>query len=568
MKERKKQFKTLFTGIAVVSALFAFAVVVILVSDYHRFKRAKPLTSPVLEKLRERLHNTPENNQLRKEIRELDFIARKAHFISEAKIKKGVILIVAALIILLLSTHIIIAMAREIKTPQKGEAPENHFKNASKARIYIISTALWIFAIIFIITSLKPGKPIDNPTDNIATSPSEQLPSQDEFRKNWPAFRGHNGSSILYAGNPPLHWDEKTGKGIQWKTAIPLHGYSSPIIWKNKIFLTGGNKKARKVFCVNKKNGQLLWEVAVPFMAPPGSKTPEVTEDTGFAAPTMTTDGSRVFAIFATGDIIALSMTGKQLWQRNLGIPDNHYAYSSSLLFYSGKIIVQFDDSTRTKLLALNPRDGSIVWENSRKATISWASPIAIEVPLPENSKSVNLIIIATSSTVSAHAPDTGKTIWSTECLAGEVGPSPTYHNGVIFVANEFASAVALDALSGKILWQKDELDLPDVATPLATDGKVYLATSSGILTCLNSRTGDEIWFHEYENGFYSSPILAGDLIYLLDMKGNMFIIKDSDKYEEISKAYLNGMGVTTPAFTSTHIYIRIDKYLYSIFKL
>ena len=560
-KNTKQHLKTLLIGVAIISALFAFAIVLILVSDYYRFKRAAPLTSPALQELRERLHQNPEDNQLREEIRELDFIARKAHFVSESKREKGIIYVVIALTVLLISIHIIIVMMKDIKTPEKCNSSDNPLQSASKARIYIISSILWIFAIIFAITYLKPRKA----STLVVQSSTEQFPTDEEFKKNWPEFRGNNGSSILYSGAPPLHWDGKTGKGIEWKTEIPLHGYSSPIIWENKIFLTGGNKKVRKVFCFSKKTGQLLWEAEVPFMAPPGSKIPSVTEDTGFAAPTMTTDGSRVFAIFATGDIVALSMTGEQLWQLNLGVPDNHYAYSSSLLFCDGKIIVQYDDSTRTKLIALNPKDGSTIWKNNRKASISWASPVAINVPLPEKNKKVPLIIIATSSIVSAHSPKTGKTVWSTECMAGEVAPSPAYHNGIIFVANEFASAVALDALSGKILWQKDELDLPDVATPLATDNKVYLAASSGILSCLNSKTGDEIWVQEYEDGFYSSPILVGDLIYLLNMKGEMIIIKDSKKYEEISKAYLNGIGVTTPAFTGKHIYIRMGKYLYSI---
>jgi outer membrane protein assembly factor BamB len=151
--------------------------------------------------------------------------------------------------------------------------------------------------------------------------------------------------------------------------------------------------------------------------------------------------------------------------------------------------------------------------------------------------------------------------------MDGEVAPSPAYHDGMIFVANEFASAVALDALSGKIIWQKEELDLPDVASPLATDGKLYLAASSGILTCLDSKTGDEKWITEYNEGFYSSPILVKDQIYLLNMKGKMFIIKDSNKYELVSEATLGDTTVTTPAFTDNCIYIRGIKYIYAITK-
>ena len=566
MEDNKKQLKTILKGTAVISGLFAFAVAVILISDYYRIKHAKPLTSPVLVQLRERLNDSPEDDQLRKEIRELDYIARKAYFVSKARMKNGILLLVTAITLSLISIHILLAMQKKLKSPPKCKGSENPFIDASKIRVYITGSLLWIFAILFIIFYLNPDRKPPSPKNKKVTDKAPgELPPKLDFLKNWPEFRGVNSSARSSAKNIPTHWNEKSGEGILWKTEIPLPGYSSPIIWNDKIFLTGGDKKIRKVFCLDRKNGKLLWGKSIPFSAPPGSKIPSVTEDTGFAAPTMTTDGIRVFAIFATGDIAALDMDGTLLWEKNLGVPDNHYAYSSSLLYYKKKLIVQYDDSTRTKLIALNPLDGSIIWENSRKAAISWASPIAVQIPVPGKKITLDAIIAATSSTISAHSPDSGKIIWSTKCMDGEVAPSPAYHNGMIFVANEFASAVALDALSGKIIWQKDELDLPDVASPLATDGKLYLAASSGILTCLDSKTGNKKWIKEYDEGFYSSPILVGDVIYLLDMKGKMFIIKDSDKYELVSESSVNDITVTTPAFIENNIYIRGNKYLYSI---
>lgn len=552
----KKMLSLLVLWIAIISALFSVAVTAVLVADYYRIKKAQPLTSPALIQLRERLQDNPEDENLKKQIRELDFIARKAHFNSEARMKDGVILLLGGVLISLIAIQIYFSLNKKFVKPEKCPGMDNPFENSSKARLFISGAFLWILAAI-VITVLFID--IDEPEKNNKSTEKQQIPEMAQFIQNWPDFRGLNGSSKIYTQNPPLKWDGLREKGIKWKTEIPVKGYSSPIVWKDKIFLTGGNKKTRKVFCFDSEKGDLLWSIDVPFMAPPGTKLPEVTEDTGFAAPTMTTDGVRVFAIFATGDLIALNFDGDIEWKKNLGVPDNHYAYSSSLLFVDGVVVVQFDDSTRTKVFAFNPSDGGIIWENDRKASISWASPIAVKI------NGQNSVITATSTVVSAMDAETGNTLWNTECMGGEMAPSPVFYDGKIFVANDYASAVALDAQSGKILWKNEDVDLPDVASPIASEGRCYLPASFGVLTCLDSNTGNVKWKKDFKNGFYSSPILVNDLIYLADMKGNMFIFKDADEYEEVSVNPLGELTVSVPAFVGNRIFIRGDKHLFCI---
>ena len=107
-------------------------------------------------------------------------------------------------------------------------------------------------------------------------------------------------------------------------------------------------------------SGNLIWETDIP-QASTGKIKP--TEDTGFAAPTVSTDGRKVFAIFATGDISGLDMDGNKLWTKNLGTPDNHYGHSSSLLVWKDKLFVQFDTNKAGKVLALNTSSGETIWE-------------------------------------------------------------------------------------------------------------------------------------------------------------------------------------------------------------
>ena len=167
---------------------------------------------------------------------------------------------------------------------------------------------------------------------------------------------------------------------------------------------------------------------------------------------------------------------------------------------------------------------------------------------------------LASSLTVAAYDVATGELLWRTECLSGEVAPSPAYESGRVFVANDNAAAVALDAVTGKVLWSVDDVDLPDVSSPLATSsGRVCIAASFGVLTCLDADTGKTLWTRDFDNGFYASPILVGDgLICFLDLKGNMFLIRDSaEKMEIAAEAALDGDTQATPAFANGAMFIR-----------
>jgi outer membrane protein assembly factor BamB len=140
-----------------------------------------------------------------------------------------------------------------------------------------------------------------------------------------------------------------------------------------------------------------------------------------------------------------------------------------------------------------------------------------------------SVVIAQSSVSLLAVSLSDGKTLWRTECLSGEVAPSPSVAAGRVFAANDNACAVALELATGRVLWKNEDVDLPDVSSVLATDkGRVYLAASFGVLTCLDAENGKVVWTHEFDTGFYASPVLVGDLIYLLDLKGRMRVIRDA----------------------------------------
>jgi outer membrane protein assembly factor BamB len=235
-----------------------------------------------------------------------------------------------------------------------------------------------------------------------------------------------------------VDWDGPSGKNIKWKVALAKKGYNSPVIWGDKLFIAGADNESRVLYCFNRLDGKLLWELAADGIPGSPATAPKVTADTGLSAPSVTTNGNQVFAIFATGDILAADLSGKRIWAKNLGVPDNHYGHSSSLICWKDKLIIQFDTNKGGRLLALNNLTGASVWDTPRKSKISWSSPMLAEI------EGKMQIITTSSPTVAGYDFDSGAQVWSLDCLSGEVGPSAAYADGLVYAANEYATLAAI----------------------------------------------------------------------------------------------------------------------------
>lgn len=386
-----------------------------------------------------------------------------------------------------------------------------------------------------------------------------EFPSEEEIFNNHPSFRGPCGNGISYRKNIPVNWDGQSGQNIIWKLEIPLHGYNSPIIWEDKIFLSGANSAQREVYCIDRNTGKILWTGEVKNIPGSPATSPKVTDDTGQAAPSLTTDGRRVYAIFANGDVIAFDMDGNQLWARNLGSAGNHYGHSSSLMLYQNVLIVQYDIKKSPRILGLEVATGETIWETPRKVKVSWASPIVVNTGLKTE------VFLVAEPIVSSFDPITGIENWNVDCIFGEVGPSATYADGVVFAVNEYAILVAIKiGETSEILWESDEY-LSDVPSPVATSELLFMATSYGVVVCYNAKTGEIYWESEYDNGFYSSPMMVDDKIYLIDMQGIMHIFKVDKEFVLVGESELGETCMTSPAFTDGKIYIRGNKHLFCI---
>ena len=381
-----------------------------------------------------------------------------------------------------------------------------------------------------------------------------------EIQKNHNSFRGPLAQGVIMHKNIPTEWDGVAGTNVIWKAEVPKHGFNSPIIWEDKLFVSGADNTSREVYCYNRNDGKLLWTGVADNISGSPATPPRVTDDTGLAAPTLTTDGKAVFAIFGTGDVIAFDMNGKRLWARNLGVPDNHYGHSSSLITWNGKLLVQYDTNRGGKVMALDNKTGETVWETVRNSKISWASPVLAEVDGKYQ------LVLTADPIVAGYDVETGEELWSVECMMGEVGPSVGYDDGIVVAANEYARMVAIDIRTHETLWE-DDFYLPEASSVLAHNGLVYVATSYGVFVCYDLKEGELLWEDDFGSPVYSSPVYADGKVFLMDNDGVMRIYEFGRELKKVAENELGELSGPTPAFADGRIYIRGLEHVFCIGK-
>ena len=576
------------------AGVFAVLIGVLMTANYIQYKKADPVNMTVINALVERLNENPADSLLRNEIRTLDLLSRKAYFTSQWQIRTGGYLLLVLVALMVISSQIVEYRKKVNPVLSEGTSEEIMLQN-SKARKWIIlgGSAALFTAIVFAVLSsndldgrfgnddqaeesslqqdlasgevsvisldMESSDTVSEPAESVQTDTASVVPDKGAAtlvgNDNFPAFRGNAG--ITSKQNIPSNWDGPSGKNVLWKTKIPLSGHSSPVIWGGKIFVTGGSAEKQEIYCFNAADGKLLWSGSVGN----GSKKPKVSAETGYAASSAVADGSGVYAIFATGDVAAFDPNGKKMWEKDLGLPENPYGHSSSLVCYNGTVIIQLDQRSSQKVMGLSAKTGATVWNTTRPVKTSWSSPILVNT-----GKGTELLTVAEPYVV-AYNPVNGKELWKIECIGGEVGPSLAYSNGIVFAVNDYAKLCAVrTGDQPSILWESDEY-LSDIPSPAANDKYLFLATSYGSVVCYDAANGDKYWEKDLGRNVYASPMIAENKVYFLDITGVMHIFKADKELTVISEPKLGEHVAATPAFMNGKIFIRGEEHLYCIAK-
>jgi outer membrane protein assembly factor BamB len=597
--------RTILRNIAIVSAIFIVTFSIMLITNYFQVRGINPLQAEVIETLKQINDENANNIELQEQIRQLDLLARKAYFIRLDHLMTGVYILIAVLAVFVVTLRLYYAEDKTIPGKQITPVDEWMIKTNSRRYINWVASGLAVAALVFVFLSspyisMDKGKIADNDNDseyqqailsvtdtaNIEskteaapeTSPSEtssETPQTTEQTAETPkpteqtatpqtskvthnGFRGNNSNAISSAKGIPTQWNLETGENIAWKSDIPKQGFNSPVVNGNKVFISGADEQTRELYCYDLLTGQQLWMLRADNIPGSPAQMPKTTNDTGLAASTVATNSKQVCAIFASGDLICADMDGNRLWAKNLGVPENHYGYASSLIVFGNMLIVQYDNSNTPRIVAFDMETGVERWSKVRQEKITWSSPIIAYV---DNKPQ---LVLMGNPAITAYNPINGEQYWRVEGLNGEVASSPCSAAGIVFGASEYAALIAVDAATGKTLWTANDY-LPEVSSPVATKDNVYLATSYGVLACYDAKTGKLKHFHELNTEFYSSPVITEEKLYVFSNEGGMYIYSVNEDFTLLNSFETGQKTFATPAFTDGRIVVRTENSLYCV---
>jgi len=585
-KQELRNSRFLAVGLLAVSLLFCGVAVGVMLAAAVSGP-APPLEDPRLEKMRSALRESPQDEELKENIREYDRQVRTGYLSRMRMLQVGAFLLVAGGAAVIACARWYASLQPEVYLPpDPTERSDPEVRARERRRRLMAVGAVGGLALIVVIGGAlvggvqlpaemsdkqkgKGGQGKQTVTKKKQKQPAEPGPYPDGWAENWPRFRGPGGMGVVDGGDWPTSWDVESGENIDWQVEMPLPGNSSPVVWKDRIFLTGATAEKQEVYCVDRQDGEIRWRAEIEHQSDLDPGELKLMDHTGYASPTPVTDGERVFVFFATGDLAAVDFKGNVVWARHVADPENSYGIAVSPIYYAGKVILQYDRGTTPEgaqswLIAFDPETGQRIWRRERKVSNSWATPVVAETEQgPQLLTAANPVFVA-------YDPQTGNERWQADVLSGDVAASPVHGNGYAYTVAQYAALYALqtdgrgDVTESGVAW-KARRGLTDAPSPVCAEGYLLQVDSSGFLTCFDTEDGELVWDKQLDSSIWASPSVADGTVYLPGAEGKTFMFELGDSFKLKSTARLGEKIDASPAFLDGTIYLRGKKQLFCI---
>lgn len=459
-------------------------------------------------------------------------------------------------------------------------------------------------------------------------------------KNEWTQFRGPGGSGVAVNADPPIEFGPD--QNMKWKTALPS-GLSSPVIWENKIFLTGFKDNKLETLCISRDSGEVLWTKTAP-----AETIERCHPQSSPAASTAVVDEKHVYVYFGSFGLLCYDHDGNEKWQHPVSTPMNMHGTATSPIIYNDLIYLMHDSMNGDSyMLAVNKNNGEEAWKTKRAVfNPNWSTPVVWQQEHGDE------LIVLGGGMVQAYDPISGKELWKIGGFGAPI-PIPIIGDGVLYAST--VSATEADTNVTAFTWdyhkkydknsdgkvEKDEIpaddmialdpDMPDQVMPtremiswmdenkdnamskeefqgfmdmilmnvrssiqavkpgvktgseqdhiawkyersipympscLYYDGMIYMAKDGGIVTCLDAKTGNEVYRKRVSEGNYSSsPVAAGDRIYISSQEGVVTVFQTGKDPKVLAKNALAESIQTTPAIVDNTLYVRTQNHLYA----
>lgn len=359
---------------------------------------------------------------------------------------------------------------------------------------------------------------------------------------NWPGFRG-DGTGVSPARNLPVSWSER--EGIAWKQPLPGYGQSSPVVWGERVYVTaveGDQKERYLLMAMDAKSGAVVWKKEFA-ASQKGANNPMMSR----AAPTPVVDAGGIYAFFEGGELVGLNHAGEVIWKRSMvteyGEFKNNHGLGGSLAHTADALILLVDHGGPSYLLSVDKKTGKTKWKIDRPARTSWTTPVVAT----RGEKTI--ILVSSSGQLGAHDAETGKQLWLFDGLTGNNIVSPVVHGDRVVIgagenprkpdlAASARSNCCLELVAGEpgyqVAWRSKKA-ISHHASPLAYQGHAYFVNKTGIVFCLDLKTGEECYSERLDNQVWASPVAAGDKIYFFGKDGVTTVLKAGPKFEKLA---------------------------------
>ena len=382
---------------------------------------------------------------------------------------------------------------------------------------------------------------------------------------DWPWWRGTERDNKALGDPPPVKWAEN--ENIIWKAEVQGRGYASPIVCSDRIFVPTADEleQIQSLLCFSRETGERLWNTEFHR----GGFVHKNIKNS-HASSTAACDGGRVFVPFVVQGglwLTATDLDGNILWQKLVAPFDSEHGYASSPAIYKSLVIVASDNLGPSYLTALDRRSGETVWQVPRGSGGSYATPvIAMLAGRPQ-------LLLSGQNSVTSYDPENGEVLWFCSGMASStIGTIAWSKNSVFATAGAATTAGGTmsigadgrdDVTNTHITWTSNAT--ANVPSPLVVEDRLVVVQDIGLVTCLSTETGKELWKERLGGNISASPVLAGDLVYLPNEEGTVFVFKAGKQFESVAENHLGDGGFATPVICGGRIYLRTEHHLYCI---